>query len=119
MKQEQMELVVDVEAFIGLTPWVKTKDGRPPFLGWWKTRREDIPDMTYRRWWNGMVWSKPVTPLDWDDEVEYQRKQIAALSLQEEIEWCGLKSPHPNGYGFPLAASARLWRSLISKGIKP
>ncbi len=112
---KQQELKLDVEAFIGLTPYVKTTEAAPPFIGWWQTRREDIPGETPRRWWNGMVWSKPVQPDEWDDEVEYWKKQIAGLEIQPQIEWCGLTEPHPSGYNYPLAASARLWRALQGK----
>lgn len=109
MKQQELPgLTVDVEAFIGFTAFVKTSDHKPPLIGWWKTRREDIPYSTPRRWWDGFNWSLPVDPGDKDEEVNWWKARHAPMSLQSEIEWCGLKEEHPAGYSYPLVRTVRL-----------
>jgi hypothetical protein len=108
------QLILNVEAFIGLTGWSKTTEQPPPFLGWWETRREDVERVSCRRWWNGHHWSKPVWP-DMFEEADRLKTIPAGLEIQPQIEWCGLNKPHPDGYDYPLVASARLWRALHGK----
>lgn len=104
MKQENIALVVNVEAFFGLTEWVT---GAPPTIGWWKTRVKGHPTrfQPQRRWWNGEQWSLYVCPGE-DDEATAEAKDEPTM-LNNEIEWCGLKHPHPDGYPYQLERSDR------------
>lgn len=103
----EQEFVVDIERFVGLTPWVLASEQRPPCDGWWKTRLKSSPDLRQpqRRYWTGMstnvpgmAWgffSAPAHPDESDEEVEQSRNKASAYG-PDEIEWCGLRLPHPN-----------------------
>ena len=90
---------INVEAFIGLTPWVVTSDRPPPTTGWWKTRRTSSPNILQpqRRWWDGKKWSAAVLLVDTDEEAE---DQATEPTNAHDIEWCGLREPHPAGYSY-------------------
>lgn len=103
----EREFVVDIERFVGLTPWVLASEQRPPCDGWWKTRLKSSPDLRQpqRRYWTGvstnvpgMAWgffSAPVHPGESDEEAEQSRNKASAYG-PDEIEWCGLMVPHPH-----------------------
>lgn len=103
MNQENIALVVDVEAFFGLTDWAQ---GPPPSIGWWKTRRSTRPDLyqPQRRWWNGTCWSVYCTPKHSDEHCE--EAKIGQTKV-EDVEWCGLNHPHPDGYPYVFDFSPR------------
>lgn len=98
-------LTVNVEAFLGLTTWEASALHRPPYIGWWKTRRASCPNVLQpqRRWWDGHRWSRPVTVLHGDDEADEIALQPARDDINAEIEWCGLLCPHPDGYTLLIA----------------
>lgn len=96
---EIQEFKVDPETFLGLTEWRRTTVNPPPFTGWWKTRRSDSPAYAQpqRRWWDGEFWSLPAFPNDSDAEVVVTKQTRAhTTTVGGEIEWCGLKHPHPD-----------------------
>lgn len=96
-------LTVNVEMFIGLTPWVNAAVMPPPTNGWWKTRRVSSPELIQpqRRWYDGKVFSGPVTLADCDEEAECVALLDTTVPLSD-IEWCGLAGPHPSGYEYQL-----------------
>ncbi len=92
---------INVEAFIGLTPWMLTTVCKPPTTGWWKTRRASSPELLQpqRRWWDGRQWSMPVLLVNTDEDAE-DFATLPALASTTDIEWCGLLAPHPAGYSY-------------------
>lgn len=90
-------LVVDVEMFVGLTPWVSASEQPPPQDGWYKTRRKSAPGFKQpqRRFWTSGYFSRPVFLVDSDEEASDASITPAAFP-NDDIEWCGLKSPHPD-----------------------
>lgn len=103
----EQEFAVNIERFVGLTPWVLASEQMPPCDGWWKTRLKSSPDLRQpqRRYWTtmsenvpGMKWgffSAPVHPDESDEEAEHSRTTSSNFR-PAEIEWCGLMSRHPN-----------------------
>lgn len=83
---------LDVEAFLGTTPWVAATDRLPPVAGWWKCRRKDAPDLfpNHRRWFDGTNFSRPVMVGLSDVLTEIAQAIPADPEIQEQIEWCGL-----------------------------
>jgi hypothetical protein len=92
---------VNVEAFLGLTNWARTSEQAPPHTGWWKTRRVSSPLLLQpqRRWWDGKRWSPPVLLVDSDDTAEASAGMHTGVP-SSDIEWCGLRGPHPLGYSY-------------------
>lgn len=106
MEQLQLpsvELTVNVEAFLGLTNWVNAAERLPPTNGWWKTRRRSSPKLLQpqRRWFDGTTFSMPVLRIDSDEVAEAYGTTDTRVPLSD-IEWCGLKEPHPAGYPYKL-----------------
>ena len=97
------QLQLDIEKFVGLTPWAS---GHPPFAGWWNTRlarnREALQPQ--RRWWNGTQWS--VCVLLGEDDMVAETCQTTP-TFADDVEWSGLQLPHPDGYDYPLMKSPR------------
>lgn len=106
-EQTALPLELDVEKFVGLTPWVLASEQMPPCDGWWKTRLKSSPNLRQpqRRFWvtmsenvPGMRWgffSQPVHPDESDEEAALSCSKASAYG-PNEIEWCGLKQPHPD-----------------------
>ena len=95
-------LTVNVEALIGLTAWKSAAFEPPPTTGWWRTRKATSPLLLQpqRRWWDGRNFSLPVL-VNFDDEDEAEQLLVCpALIPPINIEWCGLKEPHPSGYSY-------------------
>ena len=92
---------VNVEAFLGLTTWALTSEKPPPSTGWWKTRRVSSPLLLQpqRRWWDGKRWSRAVLLVDSDEAAEDAAGEHTSTP-NNDIEWCGLKGPHPAGYEY-------------------
>ncbi len=92
---------VNVEAFLGLTNWVRTSEQPPPHTGWWRTRRASSPLLLQpqRRWWDGKHWSSPVLAVDTDETAE-DAATVHSSIPNGDIEWCGLRGPHPLGYSY-------------------
>lgn len=104
MKQENIALVVNVEKFFGLSEW---SSGPPPFVGWWKTRRKNFPNLIQpqRRWWDGQQWSVFCRSDNSDEETAERAK--TPIPVKDPVEWCGLLHPHPDGYPYQLERSDR------------
>ena len=102
MKAEQLSL--DVEAFIGTTPWI---DGMVPRIeGWYDVRykmteeeRATRGTAQTRRWWHGdaQCWSWPVEVGNSTEEDEAVAKaKLARVELTQALEWRGLNEQHPD-----------------------
>ena len=93
---DQLQLDIDPD----LTDWMLTSAAAPPRIGWWKTRAVSSPELLQpqRRFWDGVEWSSPVFVGVTDDENAEMRKNARTWRSLNEIEWCGLKQPHPMGY---------------------
>ena len=98
-----VELTVNVEAFLGLTNWVNAAEKLPPTNGWWKTRRVSSPKLLQpqRRWFDGASFSMPVLRVDDDAYAEVAATRDTTIPLSD-IEWCGLRAPHPLWYPYRL-----------------
>lgn len=100
MEQKELPfeaLVLNVEKFVGLTPWVSVRESQPPAGGWWKTRRKDQPDASPNRrfWWPGEAkFSLPVRLGQTDEEARQRGCTWATELVQDQIEWCGLAVPY-------------------------
>lgn len=109
LKLPTVDLTVDVEAFIGLTDWKSAAVELPPTIGWWKTRKKSSPGLLQpqRRWFNGITFSYPVlVNVDCDEQAEEMAVCTTHHSITD-IEWCGLKAPHPSGYSYNLIRTRR------------
>lgn len=99
------QLKLNLEVFAGTTPWVALQDCVPPFIGWWKTRRIDAPEVmpNQRRFWNGDYFSKPVVPYHDDWEMDGYKNQRCDRDVERKLEWCGLTlNPGLEYYKGPL-----------------
>ena len=106
MQQLQLPIITntlhDPSNHIGLTTWVLASRMKPPVIGWWRCRRLSIPErLPARRWWDGHWFSLPVYLTDTDDEVLQQKLEVMRVPM-EDLEWCGLKQPHPERYPYRL-----------------
>lgn len=100
MKQQELPgLVVDTEKFVGMTDWALASEVQPARQGWYKTRRKSAPNMMQpqRRFWNAALgfFSLPVQADYSDIECAALKTMPSPFSL-DDIEWCGLKSKHPD-----------------------
>lgn len=97
------ELEVNIEEFFGLSDWAS---GSPPFIGWWKTRRTTNPNLyqPQRRWWDGVRWSVPCLTKNPDTLAVVIQQTPTHV---DDVEWCGLKFPHPAGYSYEFGPSDR------------
>ena len=105
--------VTYIEQFLGLTGWKKTAEECPPYIGWWRTWS---PMRAERRWWNGHVWSIPVTL---GHPLPAVAMGIATRQDSESILWSGLKRPHLAGYlEYRLIKSPRVinWEKIHGTG---
>lgn len=96
---QKLPLDLDLEEFIGLTDWTWVRDGRPTMTGFYKTRRRDAPELSQpqRRWFDGQGFSIPILLGQPDTIVEMRRQVRCSPSIDEQIEWCGLRF-EPAGY---------------------
>lgn len=90
------ELVLDLVAHFGVTPWENAARNPPSRIGWYNTRRVDAPKLLQgqRRWWDGETFSAPCTPGTSDADAECVKGQPTLLAI-EALEWSGLKGPYP------------------------
>lgn len=94
---------------LGLTSpkltYTEWKDGPPPSEGWWPASR--CEDKHTRRWFSATSgWSKPASGMC---DVVMDRITETGIVVpdevathQEQIQWCGLTEPHPDGYTYEL-----------------
>lgn len=100
----------DIQKLLGLTPWFKTMDDEPPYVGWWKVYVENGAER--RRHWNGFTWSAIVTPGMPAEMVEIQRETRLSIEKSQHVIWCGLRKPHIVPYLEPLMKSERAERLM-------
>ena len=96
-----------------LTPWTS---GAPPMIGWWATRPTDSGDLItpyQRRWWDGRCWGLMVLRGESDEDAEWSR---VTQSQADDIEWCGLPFPAPEGYPYMVDTTTR---TKIARRLKP
>lgn len=94
-------LTVNVEAFLGLTTWLLLAEQKPPYIGWWRTRKTYMRHQPRRMWWNGTAFSAAVYRTTTDELAQYLADQRTDED-DARIEWCGLQHPHPAGYEYSL-----------------
>jgi len=108
-----------IEALCGLTSWILTKDSPPPYIGWWRTYRED--GHYARRWWDGGRWSAQVFATDSDLLARYAHCVHPNPKYLGDVRWCGLLRPHIAGYlEYNLVKSPRLQMAellLLREGV--
>lgn len=93
----------DLNARVGLTPWVLASEQPPPQDGWYKTRRKSAPNFLQpqRRFWTAAsiktragYFSRPVFLGDSEEDASDASVTPASFD-NSDIEWCGLLAPHP------------------------
>ena len=111
MTQPQ-QLALDIEDPGGLTPWAS---GRPPMIGWWKTRIAAQPTVLQpqRRWWDGRQWSLLVVIGESDHEAAQAR---ATPSPNQDIEWQGLTIAPTYGEEQKFFLTPRTERAIAAAG---
>ena len=103
-----------IEIFLGLTAWKRSGDDPPEFVGWYRTWEGEGKPAT-RRYYNGHLWSLPVTRYMSDEMVDVKSAYFEESSVSDAVIWCGLCKPHLVGYFQPLVVSDRTRRVLQSR----
>lgn len=108
MTEKQLELKLNVTAFIGLTAWfsIDAESDLPPLTGWYNVRfkmsdeeREERQLPPMRRWWSTKLqsfsWAVPVGEELDNAEINTRKWQQFSGRL-DGLEWQGLAGPHPD-----------------------
>jgi len=103
-----------IEMYLGLTSWKRSGDDPPDYVGWYRTWEGEGKPPT-RRFFNGRLWSMPVTRYMSDELVEVKAEYFEDAYRSDQIIWCGLRKPHLVGYFHPITVSDRTKRVRESR----